>query len=196
MKKALDPSAGVASADRDDGLALRPFLEVCLGASDSTLVEAGREAELVGLVEVKEGRIWRCIHQDHEGDRALRELLEERFDEIVIRRGARGHNARNVFGTGLPPEPRLRTVEADSPASEPASAAEAASAAAPDFASLWDAGVSALLERDLSRAFGSFQSAALLRPDDPKVLANLVRLRDLGFGGPGSGDPGSQEGGR
>lgn len=185
VRPALAPFAAATAPERREALALRPFLEVCLGASGPTLVEAGRGAELVGLVEVKDGQVWRCVHQDHEGDRALRELLEEPFDEIVVRRGAGGHGVRNVFAAGLPEDAPSQQAVREEPASEPRRAREEAGGSVADFAGLWDAGVSALLERDLAGAAAAFQSAALLCPDDPKVLANLVRLRDLGYGRPG-----------
>lgn len=175
------PAAG-ARPPCADALVLRPFLDVCIGAAGPTLVEASRDAELVGLVEVKEGRVWRCIHQDHEGDRALRELLEECFDEIVVRRGAGTRNARNVFEAGLVENGSSADTDGCASPAAPQPAAGAAAVEA-DFGSLWDNGISALLERDLPRALESFRAAALLRPDDPSVRANLVRLRDMGFGG-------------
>ncbi len=77
------------------------------------------------------------------------------------------------------------------PAPPPASSAPAASArpaAAPEeqrFDDLFDEAITALLARDMEKAYDLFVAAARLRPDDKRVEANLVRLRDLGIGGPG-----------
>lgn len=50
------------------------------------------------------------------------------------------------------------------------------------FSALMEEGIDALLVRDYSLAWQSFQLAELLRPTDPQVKANLQRLKDLGFG--------------
>jgi DNA-binding response OmpR family regulator len=49
------------------------------------------------------------------------------------------------------------------------------------FDAAFDAGVDALLGRDFHTAYDRFLDAAALRPDDPRVRANLQRLRELGF---------------
>lgn len=145
-----------------DGVALGPFLEACVASGASLLVEADRGGELVGLVEVREGVVWRCLHFDHEGDRALEELLEEPLEQVVIRRGSPAHGPRNVFAAF--PE------TAPPPGNGPGS-----------FETHWDDGVSALLRRDFERAARAFRDAGRARPEDPSVRANLTRLREMGF---------------
>jgi len=81
-----------------DGAALGPVLEACVRWGASLLVEADRAGELVGLVEVRGDVVWRCLHFDHEGDRALAELLGEDFDQVVLRRGVPAHGPRHVLG--------------------------------------------------------------------------------------------------
>lgn len=56
--------------------------------------------------------------------------------------------------------------------------------AAIEFEDIWDAGVAALLKKDYHEAWRAFSRAAELRPEDPKVSANLSRLRQLGYGEP------------
>lgn len=51
------------------------------------------------------------------------------------------------------------------------------------FEKHYEEGVEALLARDYARAAREFQMAAQYSPDDPRVRANLHRLRELGFGG-------------
>lgn len=50
------------------------------------------------------------------------------------------------------------------------------------FTALIEEGIDALLLRDYTLAWQSFQLAELLKPNDPQVKANLRRLKDLGFG--------------
>lgn len=62
------------------------------------------------------------------------------------------------------------------PAEEPADPATLA------FEDAFDAGVDALLVKDYATAYAAFERAAAIRPDDPKVVTNLERLRQLGHG--------------
>ena len=168
--------ARVGGVPQGGALALRPFLDVCLASDVPALVEAGRESQPVGLVEVREGQVWRCIHQDHEGDRALAELLDERFDEIVVRRGNGARTPRNVFASAFPGP---ASADEERP---PAGTTEAPVEETSRFASAWDAGVSALLRKDLPAAVEAFRAAARHRPEDPRLKANLARLGAMGFG--------------
>ena len=47
----------------------------------------------------------------------------------------------------------------------------------------FERGVDALLGKDYRAAFAAFTRAGHARPEDPRVRANLARLRELGFGG-------------
>jgi CheY-like chemotaxis protein len=49
------------------------------------------------------------------------------------------------------------------------------------FEDLFESGVDALLAKDYSRAYSAFLRAKELAPEDRKVLANLARLREMGF---------------
>jgi DNA-binding response OmpR family regulator len=50
------------------------------------------------------------------------------------------------------------------------------------FDDAFNEGVEALLTKDYASAYASFERAAAIRPDDPKVVTNLERLRQLGHG--------------
>ena len=52
--------------------------------------------------------------------------------------------------------------------------------AAGDFVKLFETGVKCVLLRDYERATGFFEAARRLRPDDPRVIYNLERLRRRG----------------
>jgi hypothetical protein len=49
------------------------------------------------------------------------------------------------------------------------------------FEDLWTQGVDALLNREFSRAVEAFSMADGLRPNEPRILANLQRLREMGY---------------
>ncbi|MFO0549536.1 MAG: response regulator [Polyangiaceae bacterium] len=49
------------------------------------------------------------------------------------------------------------------------------------FEELFDLGVDALLAKRHAEAYRYFQQASQLRPNDPSVVANLRRLKDMGF---------------
>lgn len=51
-----------------------------------------------------------------------------------------------------------------------------------DFATLMDRGLDAMLGRDYPTAWRALRSADRIQPGVPTVLANLARLRQLGFG--------------
>lgn len=55
------------------------------------------------------------------------------------------------------------------------------------FGELWDQGIAALLHKDYPAALDAFREAQVLRPDDPRVSANLKRLEDLGYRTPEQG---------
>lgn len=51
-----------------------------------------------------------------------------------------------------------------------------------DFEALMDDGLDAMLRRDYAAAWSALSRADQIRPDVPTVLANLARLRHLGYG--------------
>lgn len=73
------------------------------------------------------------------------------------------------------------TPAADEALMPPPNAPASVQAAADDFESQWESGVNALLRRDYPTALRAFTLAKKSRPDDARVLANLKRLRELGF---------------
>ena len=49
------------------------------------------------------------------------------------------------------------------------------------FDELFERGVDALLAKDYARALAAFREANELSPDDRRVVANLTRLKEMGF---------------
>ena len=52
----------------------------------------------------------------------------------------------------------------------------------PSFERHWEAAVQALLAKEYEEARREFLAARAAKPDDPKVIANLKRLEELGYG--------------
>jgi CheY-like chemotaxis protein len=104
---------------------------------------------------------------------------------------------RTSSRTGTPAAPPVRTSSRTIPAAAPRTATGTTPAAPPvaaapppppppppepdKFAEAWDRGIGALLSKDYPAALKAFLEARALRPDDPRVAANLKRLEDLGF---------------
>ena len=51
----------------------------------------------------------------------------------------------------------------------------------PTFEELWTQGVEALLKREFLPALRAFKAADALQPGEPRILANLARLKEMGY---------------
>jgi CheY-like chemotaxis protein len=111
--------------------------------------------------------------------------------------GSSMHHASVVRTDRLPPSPltappkrppplpasakvsqRMPTRAAITPLATPVTSAAPPSAS---FEDLWTQGVDALLNREFSRAVQAFSMADGLRPNEPRILANLQRLQEMGY---------------
>lgn len=103
--------------------------------------------------------------------------------------------SRSGFVWRIDPTPAPEAVStvvsaSPAPAQEPAAASAGSDESGEDlvFNDAWDAGIAALLVKDYRGAFEAFKAAEAIRGDDPKVQANLKRLRELGYGEPAAGE--------
>lgn len=91
---------------------------------------------------------------------------------------------KNTVVPPAPPSSRPATprgsIRAARRSSRPAPALSAA-ARAKAFDDAYERGVDALLEKDYPTALVAFKEARELKPDDRRVVANLTRLRDMGY---------------
>jgi CheY-like chemotaxis protein len=78
------------------------------------------------------------------------------------------------------PTPRTTPAVAGPPPPAPAPPAPQ-DATQQRFGEVWDLGIAALLAKDYPGALRAFLQARDLKPDDPRVAANLKRLDDLGY---------------
>ena len=56
------------------------------------------------------------------------------------------------------------------------------------FDELWQQGVEALLNREFHSSLRAFKAADALQPDEPRILANLARLEEMGYSSDFEGD--------
>jgi DNA-binding response OmpR family regulator len=134
----------------------------------------------------------------HPGDREALDALP--VDEILTERAPVPESPR--WPPPRPPAPTLPSAvladllggeEEEEPVAPPSSVDPDLEA----FEAAFDEGVDALLVKDYPGAYGAFERAGAFRPDDPKVVTNLQRLRQLGFGpDPGGADRGAVSGPR
>ena len=102
------------------------------------------------------------------------------LEEILT--GGTGKVATEV--TIVPNDAPTLDPSKSAPASEATPAEEEIPALSPEeiaFAEIWDRGINAMLDRDHERALEAFLAASKLRPKDRKVIANLERLKTLGW---------------
>jgi CheY-like chemotaxis protein len=102
--------------------------------------------------------------------------------EMLLLEAARIHDER---AAGTSPAP-VSLVPDDF--GESGSAPALQQPAADPFDAIWDEAIEALLTKNYPRALELFLRARELRPNDPKVAANLKRLADLGFAAPGKAE--------
>ncbi|MFO0755104.1 MAG: response regulator [Byssovorax sp.] len=146
------------------------------------------------------------VLRDAPGPRAIFEGWEALLMDAAREQDENAHKARRAiadddpFGFDLaddppplPPPPRAPAPTLPSPAVEPISAGAQSGArrsvrpievepSQSDFDVAFEAGVEALLGKDYPAAYAAFERAKAINPDDPKVLTNLERLKQLGFG--------------
>lgn len=109
------------------------------------------------------------------------------FDHIDLALGApepkslSAPSPRTTLPT-LPSDLSLGLLDEIEPAAPPPPEPPPPDSKAAAFDEAFEAGVEALLSKDYAAAYTSFERAVAIRPDDAKVVTNLERLRQLGFG--------------
>ncbi|MFO0547678.1 MAG: response regulator [Polyangiaceae bacterium] len=144
-----------------------------------------------GRILVQTGEVWSAFDQRGGGQDAFRRLL--RTDAIVSRcltpEGPPG--PRTIFGTlesllmqafGSSPTPAPGPLTDRPSALRPPNKQSVAPAPLPaTFPELLDLALESLLTKRFAEAYRYFDAAGRLQPDAPIVIANLRRLREMGF---------------
>ncbi|MBK6460891.1 MAG: response regulator [Myxococcales bacterium] len=148
--------------------------------------DIGRSAESV-LLEVAKG-FDEAERDSANGDAALDDGWGDTFAAPAgARRSSRPPGATKSWRPASARPPAMRAPSVRPPPMRAAfSATEAPTKESPrhdavTFAAEFERGVDALLAKDYAGAFVAFSEAARLSPDDRRVVANLERLRKMGF---------------
>lgn len=164
------------------------YIQLAAMGKHSVRLEFERGGEPAGTVVIHDGELWSVSDPRGEGEAALRRLMFS-GSALTLCTSLREKPGPRAFTTSsqslLMEAARLEDEEAR--AEEPAPPPSPAPAPAPApkkslcFEELYEIGVDALLRKDYPAALESFSQASALRPQDAKVIANLKRLRALGF---------------
>ncbi len=171
-----------------------------LGRRSAVIEVRGRNGTS-GRIVVRAGEIWSADDARGSGMEAVKRLAFARDVDVRCRALAPDERVeRNIEGLAegvlLEAARQLDEGERDTPEleldpesedwseidddwAEPARATEPRPRA---FEDLYEEAVDALLTKRFADAYHAFLEASRLRGDDPRVIANLTRLRDMGYG--------------
>ena len=186
------------------------YLQLACTGRHSVVIHVER-ADVHGEIVIADGQLWSAKDGKGDGPPALRRLVFRQDVEVhcTTLKGAPG--PRNVEGpwemvllesarlfdeetraSTQPPRPPRAAHDAVAPrfASEPPPPVgptpeeEAQAEADARFELAWEHALEAMLKKDYPSAVQAFEVAGTLRPDDPRVKANLKRLGDMGHAAP------------
>lgn len=135
----------------------------------------------------------RCVNvRDEPGPRAFTESSQSLLMEAARLHDEEIHASRASPAAGFPSSPSasppVRPVADKTPAPRAARPGDKVETSGkvekrrgPCFEELYEQGVDALLRKSYAASWAAFAAAAELRPEDTRVVANLKRLRALGF---------------
>lgn len=167
------------------------YLQLASLGRHSVMLDIG--GSVTGRITVVEGEAWAATDQQGEGMAAFRRLAHARgvlvqCQTLVGEPGARSlsgsceslllecarlaDEAERV-GSGAP---AFTELSLDEP---PARSTPAPPAPAPTFDELFERAVELSMNKQQAHALELFRQAAELRPDDPKVKANILRLQKI-----------------
>jgi CheY-like chemotaxis protein len=166
---------------------LADFLQLAGMGQHSVVLRVERDGEPLGELVVQHGHLCYAADIVGAGESAVRRLLFD-YDQRRVR-------VRYETLEGPPPDSNVgqpwqailleaaRTHDEDSKGLEKASP-EVLAEPGPiqgHFDAFYEAGVDALLRKDYEEAFEAFLAASKIIAGDRRVIANLARLREMGF---------------
>lgn len=164
------------------------YIQLAAMGRHSVRLDFERAGEPAGSMVIFQGELWSVVDKQGEGEPALRRLL---FSSCTLAHCTMlsGEPSRRSFtesSQSLLMEAARQQDEEERAAHPPPPAAPMrAEGKRPCFEDLFESGVDALLRKDYAGAWESFAQAAVLRPEDLRVAANLKRLHALGFSSKG-----------
>jgi two-component system, NtrC family, response regulator PilR len=180
------------------------YVQLAAMGRRSVALDVRQDGTLCGRIVIRAGEVWSARDRKGMGLDAFRRLAFAR--DVVVTCGvvANGESERTIHGSAegvlleaarlldesetTVEEAEVLDLELDEGWEEerkPAtfSGERPKTDVARVFEEHFEHGVDALLVRDFPAAFAAFLAASALRPDDPRVVANLSRLREMGHGG-------------
>lgn len=194
----------LARAEPGSPFGAADYIQLAGMGRKSVVVEVRTSDGAVGVIEVRNGEVWRAVDSRGEGMAAFKRLafvegrvtcralapgeasaqnLEGACEELLME-AARQADEASASGPPSADGDALFDLAPPSSRGAPSRSAPDVSARHLDFAEFYDQGVEALLDRRYAEAFTAFTRATELKDDDPRVVANLKRLTAMGFGKP------------
>jgi DNA-binding response OmpR family regulator len=183
------------------------YIQLACTGRHSVVIQLAWPPNHRGEIVVADGELWSAHDDQGSGMVALRRLVFRDGVEVqcMTLKGAPG--VRDVVGAWeavLLESARLLDEERAQgsapseapPTTTPASTPEEEAQAESDvrFELAWEHALEAMLKKDYPAAAQAFRVAQSLRPDDPRVAANLKRLGELGHVAPGGSPHGGEPG--
>lgn len=179
---------GESSAAEVAPFSVPDYLQLACMGRHSVSIEVEREGRVVGEVIVCKGDIWSARDSYGSGLEALGRLAFEESALVRCRRLNAEVHVRELQGAWEFLLMEAARVADESRRSGDVPAASAVQPRMPEadstqqrFEALWEEGLDAMLSRDYPRALQVFTDANKLMAGDPKVLANIARLNQLGY---------------
>lgn len=192
LRRLVEDRLGVGVASDTSPFTAADYVQLAAMGHHSVVIEL-RSATIRGRVIVNAGELWSAGDTRGHGADAFRRLAFATDVQVTCRTLAK-HDlpTRDIVGGSaesllLDAARELDEASRSGPAHEAAAAPEAPAPPVPSrtkddgFAAAFEDGVDALLSKDYARAYQSFVTASQIVPDDRRVIANLQRLRAMGY---------------
>jgi DNA-binding response OmpR family regulator len=204
---------GAAPEPRPAPFSAADYLQLACTGRHSVVIHVER-ADVHGEIVISDGQLWSAKDDKGNGPPALRRIVFRQDVEVhcttlkgvpgprdvegpweaVLLESARLFDEELHASTKPPRPPSAPPLPPSEPPPPPKPTPEEEAQAESDarFELAWEHALEAMLKKDYPAAVQAFRVAESLRPDDPRVKANLKRLDEMGHVAPGR----SSEGGR
>lgn len=159
------------------------YLQLACMGSHSVTISLHRREVLCGEINVVRGEIWSAKEDKTLGKEAFTRLVFDQSLHAECRtlvgepppRNLQGRWEAMLLDAARERDEAVERGELPSVAQAPATTPDEGA-----FATLWERALDAMLSRNHEEALKAFLAANKIRPGDPKVLANIRRLEDMG----------------
>lgn len=190
LRRLVEDRLGVGVASDTSPFTAADYVQLAAMGHHSVVIEL-RSATVRGRVVVNAGELWSAGDTRGHGADAFRRLAFASDVQVTCRTLAKhdlptrdivGGSAESLLLDAARELDEASRNGTHAVATPPPTPADAPSRIKTDgFAAAFEAGVDALLRKDYARAYQSFVAASQIVPDDRQVIANLQRLRAMGY---------------